>query len=110
EEFAAKLVERVEELVTGDPADEATQVGPLIDEAAAARVEQWVNEAVESGATLLTGGTRDGVTVAPTVLADVPDDAKVVCEEVFGPVMVLRRVSDVDAAFAEVNNSDYGLQ
>src|SRR5690606_1857502 len=69
EEFAAKLVERVEELVTGDPADEATQVGPLIDEAAAARVEQWVNEAVERGATLLTGGIRDGGTVALTVLA-----------------------------------------
>ncbi|KUP95483.1 aldehyde dehydrogenase family protein [Thermobifida cellulosilytica] len=110
DEFAAKLVQYVEELVTGDPADEATQVGPLINEAAAIRVEQWVNEAVEGGATLLTGGTRDGVNVAPTVLADVPDDAKVVCEEVFGPVLVLRRVSDVDAAFAEVNNSDYGLQ
>ncbi|UOE19834.1 aldehyde dehydrogenase family protein [Thermobifida halotolerans] len=110
DEFASRLVERVEALVTGDPADEATQVGPLIDEAAAARVVDWVDEAVRGGATLLTGGTRDGVTVAPTVLADAPDDAKVVCDEVFGPVLVLRRVSGVDEAFAEVNNSDYGLQ
>src|SRR5690606_20510424 len=110
EEFVAKLVGRVAVLVTGDPAYDATQVGPLIDEAAPPRYEQWANEAVDSRATLRTGGTRDGVNVAPTVLADVTDDAKVVCEEDFGPVMVLRRVSDVDAAFAEVNNSDYGLQ
>lgn len=77
---------------------------------AAERVEQWVDEAVAAGARLLTGGTRDGATVAPTVLADVPADAKVSCEEVFGPVMIVQTVSGVDEAFAAVNDSKYGLQ
>ncbi|WP_116244807.1 aldehyde dehydrogenase family protein [Nocardiopsis sp. FIRDI 009] len=108
--FVAKLVDRVEALGTGDPADPATDVGPLVDEAAAERVESWINEAAEAGATILTGGTRDGVTVAPTVIADAPADAKVVREEVFGPVLVIQRVADTDAAFAAVNDSDFGLQ
>jgi aldehyde dehydrogenase (NAD+) len=59
---------------------------------------------------VLTGGTRDGATVAPTVLADVPADALVSCAEVFGPVMIIQRVADVDAAFALVNDSRFGLQ
>ena len=109
-EFADKLVARVEALATGDPRDPATQVGPLIDEDAAVRVAAWVEEAVSGGADLLTGGKRDGVAFAPTVLAEVPDDAKVVREEVFGPVLVLQRVSGVDEAFARVNDSEYGLQ
>ncbi|MFI6574294.1 aldehyde dehydrogenase family protein [Nocardiopsis sp. NPDC050513] len=108
--FVGKLVERVEALGVGDPADPDTEVGPLVDEAAAERVEAWVNEAAEAGATILTGGTRDGVTVAPTVVADAPADAKVVREEVFGPVLVVQRVADTDAAFAAVNDSDFGLQ
>ncbi|GAA3749005.1 aldehyde dehydrogenase family protein [Spinactinospora alkalitolerans] len=110
EEFTARLVEKVEALATGDPRDEATDVGPLIDEAAAVRVTEWVEEAVSAGAELLAGGKRDGVTVAPTVLAAAPADSKVVREEVFGPVLVVQRVSGVDEAFAQVNNSDFGLQ
>jgi acyl-CoA reductase-like NAD-dependent aldehyde dehydrogenase len=82
----------------------------LVSVAAAERVEQWVNEAVAAGARLLTGGTRDGATVAPTVLTDVPRDAKVSREEVFGPVMIIQTVSGVDEAFAAVNDSKYGLQ
>jgi acyl-CoA reductase-like NAD-dependent aldehyde dehydrogenase len=108
--FVPRLVERVEALGTGDPADPDTDVGPLVEEAAAERVAEWIDEAVTAGAELLTGGTRDGVTVAPTVLADVPADARVVREEVFGPVLVLQRAADVDAAFAAVNDSDFGLQ
>ncbi|MEU7890784.1 aldehyde dehydrogenase family protein [Microbispora bryophytorum] len=108
--FTAKLVAAVGALVTGDPADDKTQVGPLVSEDAAVRVESWVNEAVSAGARLLAGGTRDGATVAPTVLADVPADAKVACEEVFGPVMIVQRVTSVDEAFAAVNDSRYGLQ
>ncbi|GGO31993.1 aldehyde dehydrogenase family protein [Microbispora bryophytorum] len=108
--FTAKLVAAVGALVTGDPADDKTQVGPLVSEDAAVRVESWVNEAVSAGARLLAGGTRDGATVAPTVLADVPADAKVACEEVFGPVMIVQRVASVDEAFAAVNDSRYGLQ
>ncbi|SNS58380.1 aldehyde dehydrogenase (NAD+) [Streptosporangium subroseum] len=110
DDFVSRLVPAVEALVTGDPADEKTQVGPLVSVAAAERVEQWVNEAVAAGARLLTGGTRDGATVAPTVLTDVPRDAKVSREEVFGPVMIIQTVSGVDEAFAAVNDSRYGLQ
>ncbi|MEU8385355.1 aldehyde dehydrogenase family protein [Streptosporangium sp. NPDC048865] len=110
DDFVARLVPAVEALVTGDPADEKTQVGPLVSAEAAERVERWVGEAVSAGARLLTGGTRDGATFAPTVLADVPADAKVVREEVFGPVMVVQKVPGVDEAFAAVNDSRYGLQ
>ncbi|MFI7056128.1 aldehyde dehydrogenase family protein [Streptosporangium canum] len=110
EDFVARLVPAVEALVTGDPADDRTQVGPLVSVEAAERVEQWIKEAVAAGARLLAGGTRDGATVAPTVLADVPHDAKVSCEEVFGPVMIVQSVPGVDEAFAAVNDSRYGLQ
>jgi aldehyde dehydrogenase (NAD+) len=105
-----RVVEAVQKLVTGDPADEATDVGPLIDEPAARRVESWVDEAVAAGARVLTGGHRDGATYEPTVLTGVPADAKVSCEEVFGPVVVLEEVDSVDEAFARVNDSRFGLQ
>ncbi|MEO3872464.1 aldehyde dehydrogenase family protein [Nonomuraea sp. B12E4] len=108
--FVERLLPAVGSLVTGDPADEKTQVGPLVSEAAAERVEQWVQEAVAAGARVLAGGTREGTTFAPTVLADVPHDAKVACEEVFGPVMLLQPVASVDEAYAAVNDSKYGLQ
>jgi acyl-CoA reductase-like NAD-dependent aldehyde dehydrogenase len=108
--FRDLVVKEVEALGVGDPREEGTQVGPLINEEAARRAEAWVEEAVESGATLLTGGRRDGTTYAPTVLEDVPADAKVSCEEVFGPVLVLQPVRSVDEAFELVNDSRYGLQ
>jgi aldehyde dehydrogenase (NAD+) len=100
----------VEAQRTGDPNDEATDVGPLINEDAARRVETWVGEAVSAGAKLLAGGVRDGAAYAPTVLTDVPSDAKVVVEEVFGPVLVLARVGSDEEGFAAVNASQYGLQ
>ncbi|MBR8744707.1 aldehyde dehydrogenase family protein [Nocardiopsis sp. MG754419] len=108
--FVPRLVAEVEALGTGDPADPGTDVGPMVDQAAAERVASWVAEAVSSGARVLTGGTRDGVTVAPTVLVEAPADAKVVREEIFGPVLVVQRVADTDAAFAAVNDSAFGLQ
>ncbi|RBQ14407.1 aldehyde dehydrogenase [Spongiactinospora rosea] len=108
--FVERLLPAVQALVTGDPGDEKTQVGPLVSEAAAERVEQWIAEAVAAGGQVLAGGTREGATIAPTVLTDVPADAKVNREEVFGPVMVLSRVAGVDEAFAAVNDSAYGLQ
>jgi aldehyde dehydrogenase (NAD+) len=104
------IVAKVEALPTGSPWDESTVVGPLVNEAAAVRVESWVDEAVAAGATLLTGGTRDGASYAPTVVVDAPADSKVVCDEVFGPVLVLQPVSGVDEAFAAVNASRFGLQ
>lgn len=108
--FVDRLVAAVRAQRTGSPWDEATQVGPLIDVAAAERVEAWVDEAVRAGAKVLTGGVREGSSYAPTLLADVPEDAKVSCEEVFGPVLLVEPVGGVDEAFAKVNASRYGLQ
>ncbi|WP_420035797.1 aldehyde dehydrogenase family protein [Streptomyces sp. cg28] len=105
-----KIVAAVEAQVTGDPADDATDVGPLVSEDAAKRVETWVTEAVDAGATLLAGGKRDGATYAPTVLADVPADVTISCEEVFGPVLTVKKVDGEAEAFAAVNDSKYGLQ
>ncbi|OII64451.1 aldehyde dehydrogenase [Streptomyces sp. CC53] len=105
-----KVVAAVEAQGTGDPSDDATDVGPLVSEDAAKRVESWVDEAVKGGAKLLTGGRREGATYAPTVLADLPADATLACEEVFGPVLTLHRADGEAAAFAEVNNSKFGLQ
>ncbi|MEV6381464.1 aldehyde dehydrogenase family protein [Streptomyces sp. NPDC051773] len=110
ERLLPRIVAAVEAQVTGDPSDAATDVGPLVDENAAKRVEAWVQEAVDAGATLLTGGKRDGATYAPTVLADVPADVTVSCEEVFGPVLTVRKVDGEAEAFAAVNESKYGLQ
>jgi len=105
-----RVVAEVEALATGDPADPVTDVGPLIDESAAARVVGWVDEAVAAGAKVRTGGTREGSTVAPTVLVDVPRDVRVWCDEVFGPVLAIAPFDELDEAFAEVNASVYGLQ
>ncbi|WP_103539769.1 aldehyde dehydrogenase family protein, partial [Streptomyces sp. SM9] len=110
ERLVPKIVAAVESQVTGDPSDPATDVGPLVSEAAAQRLESWVDEAVKGGATLLTGGTRDGATYAPTVLADLPGDATLSCEEAFGPVLSVQRADSEEAAFAAVNDSKYGLQ
>ncbi|MFD7413019.1 aldehyde dehydrogenase family protein [Kitasatospora purpeofusca] len=105
-----KVVAKVAEQVTGDPNDDATDVGPLVDENAAKRVGSWVDDAVAKGAKLLAGGTREGATYAPTVLAELPADAILATCEVFGPVLSLHRVDGVDEAFAAVNDSPFGLQ
>ncbi|MCW2780025.1 MAG: aldehyde dehydrogenase [Marmoricola sp.] len=104
------IVSKVAALKTGDPRLEDTFVGPMINEDAAKRVEEWVNEAVAAGASVLTGGTRSGSAYAPTVLVDVAHDAKVTREEVFGPVLILEPVDSADAGFAAVNDSKFGLQ
>jgi acyl-CoA reductase-like NAD-dependent aldehyde dehydrogenase len=108
--FVAELVPAVSGLRTGDPTADGVQVGPVISEAAAARIEDWVGEAVRGGATVLTGGGREGTTVAPTVVTGVPDGAALAAEEVFGPVLTVERYSTIDEAFALVNDSRYGLQ
>ncbi|MFF3640790.1 aldehyde dehydrogenase family protein [Streptomyces sp. NPDC002564] len=105
-----RVVKAVEAQVTGDPSDPATEVGPLVSEEAAKRVESWVDEAVAAGAKLLAGGKRDGASYAPTVLADVPADTTIACEEVFGPVLTLKRIDGEAEAFDAVNDSKYGLQ
>jgi aldehyde dehydrogenase (NAD+) len=108
--FVDRLVAAVERQVIGEPSDPATDVGPLIDETAARRVESWVLEAVDAGGKVLTGGTRDGAAYAPTVLVAVPEDAKVVREEVFGPVVVVAPVDGADEGLDRVNDSRFGLQ
>ncbi|OLR90564.1 aldehyde dehydrogenase family protein [Actinokineospora bangkokensis] len=110
EAFLPKLVSAVEGLTTGNPHDPSVDVGPLIDEDNAERVADWIAEAEVAGAKVLTGGTRDGATVAPTVLTGVPRDAKVSCEEVFGPVLVVSTVDSAEEAFELANSTDYGLQ
>ncbi|MFF3840912.1 aldehyde dehydrogenase family protein [Streptomyces sp. NPDC001930] len=105
-----KIVAAVEAQVTGDPSDAATDVGPLVDEAAAKRVESWVDEAVAAGAKLLVGGKREGATYAPTVLTELPADVTLARAEVFGPVLTIAKVDGEAEAFAAVNDSDFGLQ
>jgi acyl-CoA reductase-like NAD-dependent aldehyde dehydrogenase len=110
DDLVARLVTATEALVLGDPEDPATDVGPLINEGSARRVEEWVDEAVSAGAKLLTGGRRDGTSYLPTVLADVAPDARVVADEVFGPVLVVSRVDGIDEGLRTVNDSRFGLQ
>lgn len=110
DEFVPRLVAAVEALPTGSPWADDVAVGPVINEGAAARIETWVNDARDGGATVLTGGTRVGTTVAPTVLVDAPADSAISCDEVFGPVMSVSRVSGADEAFERINDSRFGLQ
>jgi glyceraldehyde-3-phosphate dehydrogenase (NADP+) len=109
--FSAALVTLAEALKVGDPLDPATDLGPMIDAGEAERVDQWVREAVDAGASVLTGGTRlGGPLYAPTILTDVPSHARVCSEEVFAPVVALARFSSFERALDDVNQSMYGLQ
>jgi acyl-CoA reductase-like NAD-dependent aldehyde dehydrogenase len=105
-----KLLARIAALKTGNPLDESTVVGGLIDEVAAEKAEALVQEAVAAGARVLCGGTRDGTVLPPTLLADVPDDLRVCAEEAFAPIVVLSAYDDVDDAIARANDSPFGLQ
>jgi acyl-CoA reductase-like NAD-dependent aldehyde dehydrogenase len=110
EAFEEELVQRVQALKTGDPLDEATDVGPLIDPGAAERVANWVQQAVGSGARVLIGGQRQGNLFQPTVLADIRPDMLVSCNEVFGPLVGLYHYQEVSEAIRAVDTSDFGLQ
>jgi acyl-CoA reductase-like NAD-dependent aldehyde dehydrogenase len=108
--FLEGVMKEVGTLKLGDPLDPVTDVGTLVDEAAAVRVEAWVQEAVKGGARLLAGGKRSGAQLEPTVLADVRADMKVVCDEVFGPVISVQSFDDVEAVYDSINASRFGLQ
>ncbi len=97
-------------MVVGDPLDERVDVGPLIDEREAMRVEGWVQEAVGGGAEVVTGGRREGPVVWPTVLIRVRPEMRVVREEVFGPVASVLEAGDFEEALAAANATEYGLQ
>lgn len=108
--FADLFLARVGELVVGDPWNPETLLGPMIDADSVERVTSWIDEAVAGGARLLAGGKADGLILAPTVLTDVHPDMKIVCEEIFGPVVTLHRFDDLAHAIDAVNASRYGLQ
>ena len=110
ESFVDGFVEGTEALNVGDPLIEETDMGPMIDEASAAKTETWIKEAVAEGGKVLTGGERDGTLLEPTVLVNVPRDAKVSCQEVFAPVVVLDKYSTYEEAVDKVNDSVFGLQ
>ncbi|MBG0738603.1 aldehyde dehydrogenase family protein [Paeniglutamicibacter antarcticus] len=110
DEFEQALLARLDEVRVGDPRDEATRVAPLINAASTRRITDWLADAVAGGARVLAGGTLTGRSIAPTVVADVPYEAQLWCEEIFGPVVCLARVPDVAAAIELVNSSRYGLQ
>jgi acyl-CoA reductase-like NAD-dependent aldehyde dehydrogenase len=107
--FVEAFVPQVEALTVGDPADDDTDVGPVIDAGARTRILEWIDEAKASGATVLAGGVT-GDLIRPTVLGNVADDQKVSCEEVFGPVVVVNPVGSVDEAIERANGTKFGLQ
>jgi acyl-CoA reductase-like NAD-dependent aldehyde dehydrogenase len=108
--FLWKVVDHAAKLATGDPSNEATDVGPLIRLSEAERVEAWIKEAVEGGAKLVAGGERTGSVVTPTILTGTKPGMKVRDEEIFGPVVLIEPYDDFEQALAEVNHSKYGLQ
>ena len=110
DEFLEKFVERTKQYKVGDKKDEQTDMGPLIHEKEALRIEQIVIDAKQDGAKLLTGGKRDGAFYMPTVLTDVPLHSKVAQEEVFGPVVSIFPVRSLEEAIEKANSVNYGLQ
>ncbi|MGM0804395.1 MAG: aldehyde dehydrogenase family protein [Bacillota bacterium] len=108
--FIQLLKDKTEQLQSGNPLDETTDIGPMIRQAEAERVEEWVNEAVSDGAALVTGGRRNGAFYEPTILSDVKREMKVCKQEVFGPVVGIDTYATIDEVIEQVNDSDYGLQ
>ncbi len=108
--FTDLLLDGVSKLRIGDPLDETTDLGPLIRESDAVRATEWVQEAVQDGATLLCGGKRHGSMMEPTVLTGTRPDMKVNCQEIFAPVVTVEPYDDFSAALRRINESPYGLQ
>lgn len=108
--FISALVTGVKRLRMGNPAEDSTDVGPLINEGAARRIEEWIKEAAAGGARIATGGKREGSMVEPTVLTHTRPNMKVSCEEVFGPVVLVEPYDNFSDAIRQVNDSPNGLQ
>ena len=109
-EFEEVFKGKVESLKVGNPKDKDVDVGPMINEDEAKRAENWLKEAVEAGARILTGGKREGRIFYPTVLTDVTPRMKVMCLEVFAPIVSLVKFGSFEDAIKMVNDSNYGLQ
>ncbi|MBI2841378.1 MAG: aldehyde dehydrogenase family protein [Acidobacteria bacterium] len=107
--FEEKFAARTKKMKVGYQLDESTDMGPMITEREAIRVEQWIQEAVAAGAKVIAGGTRTGTLVDPTVLVDLPRGSKLDCQEVFGPVVSLFPVENLEEAIERANEMDYGL-
>jgi acyl-CoA reductase-like NAD-dependent aldehyde dehydrogenase len=110
DDFVARLVPKVEALVLGDPSEDETDVGPVIDREARERILEWIEEARSGGAEVLTGGELEGELLRPTVIANADAELRVSCEEVFGPVVTVNRYSTLDEAIELANGTKYGLQ
>jgi acyl-CoA reductase-like NAD-dependent aldehyde dehydrogenase len=110
EDYLERLLPKVEQLVLGDPADEETDVGPVIDEGARDRILEWIDEARSGGGEIMTGGELEGELIGPTVIANASRDLKVSCEEVFGPVVTVNPYDSLDEAIELANATRYGLQ
>jgi acyl-CoA reductase-like NAD-dependent aldehyde dehydrogenase len=108
-DFLSALKPKVEALTTGDQLDETVKVGPMIREKDAARVDEWIREAVSAGARLVTGGRRAGAVYAPTVVADVKPEMRISSDELFGPAVAVTPFDDLEQAIALANDSHYGL-
>ena len=110
DEFINKFVSETTKLTMGDPTDKKTDIGPLIDEEAAKKVELLVDDALNNGAQLLLGGKRRDAFYTPTIIDHVKSNMKIVSNETFGPIAPIIRVSCIDEAFEVANNTEYGLQ
>src|SRR3989440_1132784 len=108
--FLERFLPKVEALKVGDPADDETDVGPVIDADARERILEWIDEARQGGAEILAGGDLDGDLIRPTVIANAQPELKVSCEEVFGPVCTVTACDSLDEAIALANGTRYGLQ
>jgi succinate-semialdehyde dehydrogenase/glutarate-semialdehyde dehydrogenase len=109
EPFVEKFVAATAKLKVGDPRDPETAIGPMISESEAARAEQWVNDAVAAGAKIVAGGHRRGAVLQPTILVNARRDMKILCEEIFAPVVSIIPFDSLDDAIAEINSTEYGL-
>ena len=110
DDFRQRFLDAASSLVQGNPMQEATDIGPVISDAAADRIMAWTNSAVSEGAQMISGGSRDGRMIAPVVLENVDPSMKVMCDEVFGPVVSLVPYDELDDALDAVNDSAFGLQ
>ena len=110
DKFYELLKQEVSKLKFGDPMDEETDVGPIITVDEVNRIQSWIQEAVEKGAKVATGGEAEKTIFKPTVVVDVPEESKLFYEEAFAPVVTVKKFKDIDEALALVNKSNYGLQ
>ncbi|MFH1893194.1 MAG: aldehyde dehydrogenase family protein [Candidatus Zixiibacteriota bacterium] len=108
--FISLFTEKVNELRVGDPLDPNVDIGPVVEEKEAVRIEEWITEAVKNGAKVVAGGRRNGGHVQPTILADVKPNMKVCAQEVFAPLVSVMKYTDFKEAVAQINDSDFGLQ